>query len=203
METPFKMTIVGMSGCGKTYYLLKMLEKEYFQHFETIYLVCPTFSSNDTYHEWKYINDPSVIVVPCSLEFVEKYLSLVWDLARGTNSLIILDDCASGRLLNKHQSILVRLAMTGRHDGISTIVISQQYTSIAKAFRDQTQKFIIFLPNVDDDIDAVFRHFMKNVDSETLRCIEKTLETKMYARLEIKRTIPRKWELVVPDEINE
>ena len=33
METPFNMMIVGMTGCGKTYYLLEMLEKEYLGHF--------------------------------------------------------------------------------------------------------------------------------------------------------------------------
>ena len=29
MKTPFNMIIVGMTGCRKTYYLLKMLEHEY------------------------------------------------------------------------------------------------------------------------------------------------------------------------------
>ncbi len=46
LETPFNMMIVGMTGCGKTYYLLNMLEEEYFGHFEYIFLICPMYNWN-------------------------------------------------------------------------------------------------------------------------------------------------------------
>ncbi len=46
LQTPFNMMIVGMTGCGKTYYLLNMLEEEYFGHFEYIFLICPTYIWN-------------------------------------------------------------------------------------------------------------------------------------------------------------
>ena len=41
-ETPLNMIIVGVTGCGKTYYLLKMLENDYKGHFEYIFLICGT-----------------------------------------------------------------------------------------------------------------------------------------------------------------
>ena len=50
METPFNMIIAGMTACGKTHYLLSMLERDHMKHF----LLCPTFEWNKTYNEWRY-----------------------------------------------------------------------------------------------------------------------------------------------------
>ena len=38
METPFHMIITGMTACGKTHYLLKMLEEDYKGHFDHIFI---------------------------------------------------------------------------------------------------------------------------------------------------------------------
>ncbi len=46
VETPFNMMIVGMTGCGKTYYLLEMIEKEYFRHFDYIFGIRLTKNGN-------------------------------------------------------------------------------------------------------------------------------------------------------------
>ena len=43
------MIIVGMTACGKTHYQLKMLERHYMKHFESMILLCPTFEWNKTY----------------------------------------------------------------------------------------------------------------------------------------------------------
>ena len=53
-----------------------------------------------------------------------------------TNSLIILDDCAQSKDVKNRTSEIVNLAFSGRHDGISTIIFTQQLTSIAKPYRD-------------------------------------------------------------------
>ena len=37
METSFNMIIVGMTGCGKTCYLLDLLETDYKGHFDYIF----------------------------------------------------------------------------------------------------------------------------------------------------------------------
>ena len=51
---PFNMLIVGKTACGKTKYLLDMLEEEHKGVFEYIFLICPTFEYNKTYRCWKY-----------------------------------------------------------------------------------------------------------------------------------------------------
>ena len=63
METPFNMIIVGITACGKTRYLLEMLEREYMKHFDYVILLCPTFEWNKTYHEWNYVNDSNFLVI--------------------------------------------------------------------------------------------------------------------------------------------
>ena len=68
LDTPFNMIIVGMTGCGKTYYLLTLLETEYEKHFENILVICPTFVQNRTYREWKYVNDECFFAIPCDHE---------------------------------------------------------------------------------------------------------------------------------------
>ena len=136
------MVIVGMTMCEKTTYLLKLLEEEYKGCFDYIFLISPTFKHNKTYLEWKYINDEDIIVIPCDHDEVEKYLKTVTSYAVGTNSLIILDDCASTQAVKNQTSELVRLGRSGRHYGLSTIVLTQQLTSIAKPYRDQIHKIV-------------------------------------------------------------
>ena len=69
----------------------------------------------------------------------------------GTNSLIILDDCASGKCVKNRTSELVKLAFSARHFNLSTIVITQQLTSIAKPYRENISKLVTFYnPNRQD-----------------------------------------------------
>ena len=95
MKTPFNMIILGMTPSGKSFYLLQLLEKHYKNDFESIFLICPTFVHNKTYQEWRYVNNEDFIVIPCDQDDVEYHLRQVTNYAEGTNSLIILDDCAS------------------------------------------------------------------------------------------------------------
>ena len=97
METPFNMIIVGMTACGKTHYLLSMLEKDYMKHLEYIILLCPTFEWNKTYNECKYKDDKDFIAIPCGQDSIDCVLKYVVDIFKGINSLIILEDCASGQ----------------------------------------------------------------------------------------------------------
>ena len=93
MNTPFHMITVGMMNCGKTFYLLKMLEEDYKGHFDYIFIVCPTFKKNKTYQNWKFLGDNSVFSIVCDHDEVEDNLRTIIWFSTDTNSLIILDDC--------------------------------------------------------------------------------------------------------------
>ena len=52
----------------------------------------------------------------------------------GFNTLIILDDCAVSQDLKKRSNKFIDLAFSGRHSKMSVWLLTQQLTSIAKAF---------------------------------------------------------------------
>ena len=198
METPFNMMIVGMTNCGKTTYLLNFLETEYKNHFDYVFLICPTFTRNKTYRVWKYVDDPDFFTIACDHDEVERYLKYVTNFAEDTNSLIILDDCANSQSVKKRTSYLVRLGFSARHYGLSTIVITQQLTSIAKPYRDNIRKITTFYNTDSDDMDVIFRKYMPKINLKEKEQIISTLKDKKYSRLEIMLDYPYTHELVVP-----
>ena len=120
-EQPFNMLIVGPTYCGKTYYLLEMLERDYKKVFDHIILICPTILRNKTYRKWKYFHDSDLIVLPVKHDEVDQTLQYVIDTYKGDpnedeevkeRNLIILDDCASGQDVKNRTSKLVELAMS-------------------------------------------------------------------------------------------
>ena len=194
MNTPFHMIILGMTACGKTHYLLKMLEEEYKNHFDYIFIVCPTFKHNETYQNWKYLEDPKVFALPCDHD--EGILREIVKFATHTNSVIILDDCAASQSVKKRTSELVKLAFHGKHMGLSTIVITQQLTSIAKPYREQMSKIVSFYnPDAEDEQVLFMKYMAKAKDKDEI--MEK-LEKIKYARLEITLRVPRHHKVVVP-----
>ena len=133
LRTPFNMLIVGGTECGKTHYLLNFLEKDYKGYFDYISLICPTFTRNQTYQNWIYKNDEKLFAIPCDHDQVEDFLKYISGTFAGTNSLIILDDCACGQTVKNRTSEIVRLAFSGRHDNLNTIVITQKITAISQS----------------------------------------------------------------------
>ena len=184
LETPFNMIILGMTGCGKTYYLLKMLETEYSNHFDYIFLICPTYVWNKTYQSWKYKDDKKYFPIPCDHYQIEDFLKYIVANFRGTNSLIILDDCAGVQSVKNRTSELVNLGFHARHYGFSTIVIIQQLTSIAKPYRENVSKLVTFYNPNRKDMQTIFEEFLDITKDEKRNTID-TLKNNKYARLEI------------------
>ena len=174
-----------MTACGKTKYLLDFLENEYKNYFDYIFLICPTFEWNKTYENWKYDKDEDYITVPCDQDDVESYLKYVVNYAAGTNSLIILDDCASGKFVKNRTSKLVKLAFSARHFILSTIVITQQFTSITKPYRENISKLVTFYNPNRKDMNEIIDEYLDVSDKKEIDEIKKILKTKKYSRLEI------------------
>ena len=173
MKTPFHMIIVGMTACGKTHYLLNMLEHDYRSHFDYIFIVCPTLEDNKTYQNWKYLQDPKVFELPCANDDVERTIREIVNFAKNTNSLIVLDDCASSKDVKNRTSELVKLGFHSRHIGLSTIVITQQLTSIAKPYRMNISKLVTFYNACRDDTKYAFNNYLS---------VEKDEEKKLSTR---------------------
>ena len=163
MKTPFRMVILGALGCGKTHYMLKMLEEDYMNHFDYIFMLCLMLEDNKTYQNWKYLY---VFVIACEHHEVDNSLQMIVNFVKNTNSFIILDNCAASQSVKNRTSQLIKLAFHGRHKGFSTIVSTQQLTSIAKGYRENMSKLVTFYNPDADDKYIIFRKYMRHVENE-------------------------------------
>ena len=59
---------VGVMACGKTEFLLKVLETVYKNHFEFFVILCPMILDNKTYLSRKWIFDDKNIFIVCGVE---------------------------------------------------------------------------------------------------------------------------------------
>jgi len=143
---PYNAIISGVTNCGKTYFILDLLETVYKDHFENIVLFCPTFSYNETYNRKWIFKDRNFIVfdpahVKASLNTV---LWLCLQIFQGTNTLFIIDDCANLQDSKRKATELCNLAFSGRHYGITTWVLIQKYNSVVKDFRENIRLLVLF-----------------------------------------------------------
>ena len=196
------MLVVGMTGCGKMYYLLRLLETEYKIYFENIILICPTFELNEPYQEWKYIKDEDFIVLECEQDEIEYNIKKVKKYAKetfvkGRNCLLILDDCASSNTVKNQARGLTDLGFSASHCGLSTIVLTQQLMSIAKAYRDNLSKVATFYNPSSKDRKIFFEEYL-TVDDAEKKSIISTLKNNDYARLEVFLRRPYSHDVVVP-----
>ena len=143
-----------------------MLQREYRNHFDYIVIICPTLSWNKTYQEWKHISDEDVIAIECEQDQVDKTLHIASEVYKGTNSLIVLDDCASSQDVKNRTSELVKLAFSARHFGLSTIVITQQLTSIAKPYRENISKLVTFYNTNRNDMKTITDDYLSGADKD-------------------------------------
>ena len=118
------MTVVGKRGTGKTYCLLDLLEREYKGHFNFVYILCGTFDYNATWQDWKYKDDPDVIVLPYDDEKVDHLIREVTKASKergtfrdGNRNLLILDDDASTKDVKRQHGALVKCSFESRHQG--------------------------------------------------------------------------------------
>jgi hypothetical protein len=197
-KTPFNMLIVGMTGSGKTHYLLDSLERDYSGHFDLIFLICPTYAHNRTYLQWKFKDDPDFLPIHCDQDDVELWLKEIVSIAGGMNSLIIVDDAASSQSVKNRTSELVRLAFSARHYGLSTIVITQQLTSICKPYRENVARLVCFFNPNRSDMLTIFNDYLGTAERDEKDEIWRTLKEHKHARLEIDLRFPFGHRIVKP-----
>ena len=87
--------------------------------------------------------DPHIFVIACLQHEIETELQVASYFFAGTNTLFILDDCAASKDVKGRTGQLVNLGFSARHEGISVWVLTQQITSIAKAYRDNIAAVVL------------------------------------------------------------
>ena len=142
-KIPFNALIVGPTNSGKSRFMVYQIYGTFRFKFDYIVLICPTFAHNKIYHRIGE-NDPRMGVIMCEQHDVEKWLKLVRSLFEGSNTLIILDDCAASKGVKGRTGELVNLAFSARHMGISVWVLTQKMTSITASFQENVAAIVLF-----------------------------------------------------------
>ena len=163
---PHCAIICGQTGCGKTEFVLDLLEEEYRQVFKHIIILCPTIQWNKAYKNREWIGDVRkpktkniTIVNPIvnEEEKLQELLRMFFKKYAGHSTLYIIDDCSATKELTKKKDMLSELAFSGRHAEQSVWVISQRYNSVLKDLREQTKWLCMFYTKDRDSFENCLR----------------------------------------------
>ena len=107
------------TGCGKTVFILDLLEGPYRGFFRYIVVLCPTIEHNKTYKQCPWLwTDPEVYILDPG-ERLQDYLQAFYLVFKGEPTLFIIDDCSATKALTEKKDMLSELAFSGRHAEIS------------------------------------------------------------------------------------
>ena len=119
---PHSAMVCGQTGCGKSVFVLDLLEKEYQGVFENIVILCLTIEWNKAYKTRSWIGDvrrpkeKSIIIVnpvlPDGTEKLQELLCLIFKSFAGSPTLYIIDDCSATKELTKKKNMLSQLAFS-------------------------------------------------------------------------------------------
>ena len=166
LKYPHCAIICGQTGCGKTEFVLDLLEDQYRGVFEHIVILCPTIQWNRAYKNREWIGDvrkpknKNVIIVNPLINGEEKLqdlLRMFFNKYAGSPTLYIIDDCSATKELTKKKDMLSELAFSGRHAEQSVWVISQRYNSVLKDLREQTKWLCMFYTKDRDSFENCLR----------------------------------------------
>lgn len=157
-EPPFNMLISGITGCGKTHFVLDLLQSRYKNKFDYIVIVCPTLLYNKTYRRKFILSDPDIIPVVIN-DRLNEVLNMLLEKYKDSKeqTLIIIDDCANLYDAKLKATALTKLAFHGRHLNLSTWVITQKYNAIVKDFRENVKVLVLFYDKDRESREASFK----------------------------------------------
>ena len=181
----FNALIVGPTNCGKTKYIVNQLCGPFRGKFDYIVLVCLIFVHTD---------DRVFIVTP-EQDTVDTLLHSLSFLFEGTNTLLIIDDCAASKDMKGRSNQLVNLAFSARHIGISVWVTTQQFTSITKPY---IAAIVLFYTPSAKDLKAIFESYAGELSSTEKQELLKCLKSYKYSRLIFSLRYPYNIKLEIP-----
>ena len=192
-RTPHSAVICGQTGCGKTVFVLDLLEGLYrgvFQH------LCPTIRHNATYQGRPWVwSDPEVYIVDPG-ERLHDWLRFWYHRFQGEPTLYIIDDCSASQAMTKKRDTLSELAFSGRHAQQTVWVLSQRYNAVLKDLREQTQWVALFHCKDRDSFEECLRENDVIATREERNDIRRQLASTKHAKLVLKTTQPTAYNLL-------
>ena len=200
LSLPHNELVVGMTGSGKTMYLVSHLESIAKENpsLKKIFVICPTIKYNRTFKKWKFagsaVGRKLISFIGCHQNAVDLELKeILKKCHKGTDkslsTLVVLDDCAHSKDVKGKTNHLVELAFTGRHIGIGVVVLTQQLTSVSKAYRDNITRLVTFYSASKKDTKCLFDEYL-NVTKVEFDKLQQELKSKKWSKLVVNRKYP-------------
>jgi len=181
-KIPFNALIVGPTNSGKSKFVVDQIFGPFRGKFDNIVLICPTFAHNKTFFRIGE-KDPRMEVVVCEQHEVEVWLKFVSWLFEGTNTLLILDDCAATKDVKKRTGQLVNLAFSARHIGISVWVLTQKLTGITASFRENVAAVVLFYTPSAKTMKGVFEEYAGELSLDQGKGLISKLKARKFSYL--------------------
>jgi hypothetical protein len=159
---PCMQLLCGKSGSGKSNFLLNLMKNKDLmgEFFDEIFLISPTAKADDLVkhleldegHVWddldKAVGDLAILLDNQAYDIETKGI-------KETNKiLVICDDCVGDKKFMKADPLL-KLAIHGRHNLVSSIICTQSYTKCPRAIRLQAQGLAIFNGSSLDEVKLI------------------------------------------------
>jgi hypothetical protein len=148
---PHSALICGKTKSGKTQFvrdtLLHPETGHYRSAYATVFVLCPNWRYNMTYHSrpWMWSGpgaDRFIFLNPEGR--LHQTLHKLFEMSAGTHTLYLIGDLGGTKELSQKKGTLSSLAMNGRHAKQSVWVLVQQYNTVVKEFRMQTEWVVLF-----------------------------------------------------------
>ena len=193
---PHAAVIVGQTGCGKTVFVLDLLESLYRGVFRHIVILCPTIRHNVTYQNRPWIwADPEVYAFDPG-ERLHDCLRALYQCFQGEPTLYIIDDCSASKALTKKKDALSELAFSGRHAQQSVWVLTQKYNSVLKDLREQTKWVALFHCKDRNSFEDCLRENDVIPTREERAAVRQLLAETKHAKLVLKTDQPAAYQVI-------
>ena len=119
----------------------------------------------------------------CEQHHVETWLKLASFAYEGTNTLMVLDDCAASKDVKGQTGELVKLGFSVCHTSISVWVLNQQLSSIAKPFLENVAPLVLFYTPSAKTMKAIFKEYAGELPHDEIKQMISRLKERKFAHL--------------------
>ena len=114
---------------------------------------------------------------------MEIWLKIVRLFFEGTNTLIILDDCAVSKDVKGRTGELVSLAFSARHMRNSLWVLTQKMTGITACFRKNAAAIVLFYTPSAKTMKAIFDDYAGELSQDEYKSLISKLKERKFSYL--------------------
>ena len=187
LKFPHSAILVGVTVCGKTEFLLRLLETIYKDHFEFIVILCPSISDKKIYLSRKWIFNNKNVFIVCDVEGkLNEWIKLFKSVLKGHQTLFIINDSSAEGKINKKRDDLSELAFSGRHRNHSLWVLTQKYNSISNDVHEQIKWLCLFFTKDQDSFEDCLRENDVIPDKDERDRLKRCLQDRPYSKLILK-----------------